>query len=112
MKRILGLALICAMTVGTVTGCSPVVIEDTETSETTAEKPASPKDDYYIYVNEDRLKNAVFKYGETTAAEAFDQDMIDEQIETLINDTVAGSGYAKGSCYSAARGSLRQAAQI
>lgn len=97
MKRILGLALICAMTVGTVTGCSPVVIEDTETSETTAEKPASPKDDYYRYVNEDRLKNAVFKYGETSAAEAFDQDMIDEQIETLINDTVAGSGYAKGS---------------
>ena len=97
MKRLIGIILICVMSLCLIPGCSPTIIESQETSETTAEKPASPKDDYYRYINEDTLKNAVFEYGSMTAAESFDQDLIDGQIETVIKDTVAGSGYEKGS---------------
>ena len=82
-----------------VTGCGatalPAVTEST--AETEELGPASPKDDFYRYINGERLNGAAFEYGSSTAQTAFDQQMIDDQIEEIIDDVVAGSGYAKGS---------------
>lgn len=99
MKRVLGIALVCSMICGTLTACGPAVIEipPEETTETTAEAPVRPQDDYYRYINGDRLKNAKFEPGESSAGDPFNMDQIDDQIEGIIKDTVAGSGYAKGS---------------
>ncbi len=97
MKRLIGITLVCVISLGLIPGCSPVVIEGQETSGTSEKAPASPKDDYYRYINEDRLKEAVFEYGELTAGSAFDQKMIGDQIESVILDTVSGAGYEKGS---------------
>ena len=99
MKRIAVVIVAAAMTLPVMTGCGAVTLPDTtESEETVAELgPASPKDDYFRYINEDRLKNAEFEYGAQTVEMAFDQEMIDDQIETIIDDVVAGSGYAAGS---------------
>ena len=97
MKRLIGVALICAMSLSLVTGCSPETVDITETSETTAGFSSRPQDDFYYYVNKDKLDNAVFKYGESYAADANDSSLVDGQIETIIKDVVAGSGYEKGS---------------
>ena len=97
MKRLIGIVLIGAMTVSMLSGCTQVVIESKETSETTEEAPVRPQDDYYRYINGDRLKNVEFEYGDTSAGSAFEMEQIDDQIEGIIKDTVAGSGYAKGS---------------
>lgn len=99
MKRAIGIALACSMICGILTACGPAVIEmpSEETTETTAEAPVRPQDDFYRYVNGEKLANAEFEYGESSAAGAFDDKIIDEQIECIIKDTVAGSGYEKGS---------------
>ena len=98
MKRIIGIVLICAMTAGMVTACAPtIVVPETEPTETTAEAAVRPQDDYYRYINGDRLKNAKFEPGESSAGDPFNMEQIDDQIEGIIKDTVAGSGYAKGS---------------
>ena len=98
MKRITGTVLLCALTLGAVTSCAPVVeYYEPQATETTEEVPARPQDDYYRYINEDELKNATFGYNESSASSAFNQKYINDQIETVIKDTVAGDGYAKGS---------------
>ena len=98
MKRITGTVLLCALTLGAVTSCAPVVeYYEPQVTETTEEVPARPQDDYYRYINEDELKNATFGYNESSAGSAFNQKYINDQIETVIKDTVAGDGYAKGS---------------
>ena len=97
MKRLIGIVLTGAMAVSMLSGCTQVVIESKETSETTEEAPVRPQDDYYRYINGDKLKNAEFEYGDTSAGSAFEMEQIDDQIEGIIKDTVAGSGYAKGS---------------
>jgi predicted metalloendopeptidase len=98
MKRITGTVLLCALTLGAVTSCAPVVeYYEPQATETTEEVPARPQDDYYRYINEDELKNATFGYNESSAGSAFNQKYINDQIETVIKDTVAGDGYAKGS---------------
>ena len=99
MKKIAVVIVAATMVLPVMTGCGAVTVPETsETEETVAELgPASPKDDFYRYVNEDRLKNAEFEYGMTTVEMAFDQKMIDDQIETIIDDVVAGNGYAAGS---------------
>ena len=97
MKRLIGVALICAMSLSLVTGCSPETVDITETSETTAGFSSRPQDDFYYYVNKDALENAVFEYGASYAADANDSSLVDGQIETIIKDVVAGSGYEKGS---------------
>ena len=98
MKRLIGIVLICAMTTGVVTACAPAIeIPESETSETTEEGPVRPQDDYYKYINGDTLANAEFEYGENSAASSFDISVVDDQIESIIQDTVSGTGYEKGS---------------
>ena len=97
MKRVAAICMVSAMTLGALAGCSMPAV--TETSETTvaALPPARLEDDYYRFINEERFNNAEFEYGMQSIEFAFDQDMIDDQIEKVIKDVVAGSGYAKGS---------------
>lgn len=105
MRRIKGLAVLCAAAaaMGAVAGCSvtvtePSASEASETQETYViqQGPYRPQDDYYMYVNEEALANAVFEYGDYEAGTAFDEDLVDERIEGIINDVVAGSGYEYG----------------
>ena len=98
MKRLIGIVLICAMTMGIVTACAPVIeVPETETAKTTAEGPVRPQDDYYRYINGERLANAEFEYGAETAESSFDISIVDDQVESVIKDTVAGTGYEIGS---------------
>ncbi len=98
MKRLIGVALICAMSVSLVTGCSPETVSTVEPTETTGEMFSSrPQDDYYYSVNKERLDNAVFEYGAATAAGASDPAIVNDQLETIIKDVAAGSDYEKGS---------------
>ena len=98
MKRLIGIVLICAMTMGVVTACAPAIeVPETEPAETTAEGPVRPQDDYYRYINGERLANAEFEYGAQNAESSFDIKVVDDQVESVIKDTVAGTGYEKGS---------------
>lgn len=97
MKKFIGVALIGAMAISLITGCSPSTPAGTRTSETTKQAEARPQDDYYRYINEERLRNAKFVYGEASAGSAFDSSDTDEKIETIIKDVVKGSGYEPGS---------------
>ena len=99
MKKLAVVIVAAAMILPVMTGCGAVTMpEVTESEETVAELgPASPRDDFYRYINEDRLKNAEFEYGAQTVEMAFNQELIDDQIEMIIDDVVAGSGYAAGS---------------
>ncbi len=99
MKKFAVTSLAAAMVLSiVVTGCGAPLPEVTESTETVPELgPASPKDDFYRYVNEERFEDVEFEYGTSTARAAFDQKMIDDQIEEIIDDVVAGSGYEKGS---------------
>ena len=96
MKKLIGAVLIGTMAVSLMTGCSPSGPAVTRTTETTKQAEARPQDDYYRYINEERLKNAKFEYGATEAGSAFDSKLVDEQIETVIKDVVKGSGYEAG----------------
>ena len=97
MKRLIGVALICAMSVSLVTGCSPDIAVTNVPEETVKSFSDRPQDDYYYYVNKVSLENAVFENGSTRAAEAFDDSKINEQLDLIIKEVVAGSGYEKGS---------------
>ena len=97
MKKLIGAVLIGAMAISLMTGCSPAASDKTGTSETTKEAEARPQDDYYRYINEARLKNVKFKYGAATAGSAFDPTLVNEQVDTVIKDVIAGSGYEAGS---------------
>ena len=96
MKRLIGVILIGAMAMSLMTGCKPAN-DPAGTSETTKTAEARPQDDYYRFINEERLRNAKFDYGEGVAGSAFDVDLVDKQLETVIKDVVAGSGYEAGS---------------
>ena len=98
MKKFAVTSLAAAMVLSiVVTGCGTPLPVVTESPESVPELgPASPKDDFYRYVNEERFKDVEFEYGTSVAREAFDQQMIDDQIEAIIDDVVAGSGYEKG----------------
>lgn len=97
MKRLVGIALVLAMSVSLMTGCSPEQVETIEPSEVKTGLSSRPQDDYYYYVNKDRLDNAVFEYGASSAANALDSSLVDDQIKGIIKEVVAGSGYEKGS---------------
>ena len=96
MKRLIGVILTGAMALSMMTGCKPSD-NPAGTSETTKTAEARPQDDYYRFINEERLKNAKFDYGAGVAGSAFDVDLVDKQVETVIKDVVAGSGYEAGS---------------
>lgn len=96
MKRLIGVILACVMALSLMTGCSPAK-NPVGTSETTKTAEARPQDDYYRFINEERLKNAKFDYGAGYAGSAFDSTLINKQVETVIKDVIAGSGYEAGS---------------
>ena len=102
MRRIKGLAVLCAAlaALGAVSGCAVSVTEpsvsETEQTQIVQQGPYRPQDDYYMYVNEEALANAVFDYGDIQAGAAFDDDLVQERVEGIINDVAAGSGYEYG----------------
>ena len=97
MKRLVGIALVLAMSVSLMTGCTPDQVETIESTEVKSVLSSRPQDDYYYYVNKDRLDNAVFEYGANSAAYALDSSLVNDQIKGIIKEVVAGSGYEKGS---------------
>ena len=97
MKKLIGAALICAMTASLITGCTPSDVGTVETSETAKWMSGRPQDDFYYYANRDKLDNAEFEYGSAFAADAFDDSLIVERLENIVKDVAAGSGYEKGS---------------
>ena len=104
MKRIIAAVLLCSViagaTAGALTGCTtdiPELPEESTTPTETEQEPVRPQDDYYRYINGEKLANATFEYGENTAAAAFDNKIIDEEVEGIIKDVLTGSGYSKGS---------------
>lgn len=103
MRRFKGLAALLAVSVllGAEAGCSkpssdPGLVIDTEETEAVSEEPVRPQDDFYRYVNGDTLEDAEFAYGHTVAADANDDSAVREDLAGIINDVVAGSGYAEG----------------
>lgn len=100
MKRVAAAVMTAAMVLPVLTGCGvQMEMPDAETSETTVKElgEANLKDDYFRYVNQDRFDISKIKYGEISYDLAFNTDLIDDQIESVIDDVVAGSGYAAGS---------------
>lgn len=95
MRKVIALVLLSAMAM---TSCA-IVEENVTPSKPsqTEETSARPQDDYYRFINEDFLKTVKFKYKANTAGEAFDQDMIEDEIGQIIDDVAKGSGYDKGS---------------
>lgn len=98
MKRVAAMIVAVAMATPLVTGCGATVITPS-TSETTVKElgPARAQDDYYRFINEEYLKNTKIKYGEDISQLAFNDEPIQKQVEKVIDDCAAGSGYAKGS---------------
>ena len=97
MKKLIGAALICAMTASLISGCTPSNVVTVESSETAKWMSGRPQDDFYYYANRDKLDNAEFEYGAGYAANAFDNSLIEERLDNIVKDVVAGSGYEKGS---------------
>ena len=100
MKRIAGITLTAAMLLSAVTGCTALTDQaatDPSESEVTDLGPARPQDDFYRYVNQETLDNAEFEYGSVVAGQAFRSEMINDQLEGIVGDVIAGSGYEAGS---------------
>ena len=97
MKKLIGAALICAMTASLISGCTPSEAGTVESSETAKWMSGRPQDDFYYYANKDKLDNAEFEYGSAYAVDAFDNSLIIERLENIVKDIAAGSGYEKGS---------------
>ena len=97
MKKLIGAALICAMTASLISGCAPAGVETAESSEAPKWMSGRPQDDFYYYANKETLDNAVFEYGEGYAADAFDSKPVEDRLDVIIKDVIAGSGYEKGS---------------
>ena len=102
MGKIKGLAVLCAVAtaMGAVSGCTVTVTEpsvsETQETQVIQQGPYRPQDDFYMYVNEEALANAVFEYGDYQAGTAFDDKLVNDRLEGIINDVVAGSGYEYG----------------
>lgn len=98
MKMRKGIAAICAAAF-LLSGCSgssgtvqtePVETQPVETG------PVRPQDDYYRYVNGELLEDSEFSYGHTVTADSNDDSAVREVLGDIIDEVVAGSGYAEG----------------
>lgn len=100
MRRLLGLILAGSMALGA-SGCMAVKKIESRPpqygTEEATDAEVRPQDDYYYFINKERVDNAQFKYGENTAATSFDDSIVEEQIKGIIRETVSGEGYVKGS---------------
>ena len=99
MKKLAAIVVAACMAIPALTGCSEVVVPDASTSETTVKEsaPARAQDDYFRFVNKDNFDKSRIKYGEGGYELAFDDELMKNQVETVIKDCIAGNGYAKGS---------------
>lgn len=99
MKRLAGLTLTAAVMLSSVAGCTAMAGLPTEVTESSVTElgEARPQDDFYRYVNQEALANAEFEYGDTSAGSSFDPAIITEELEGIVQDVVAGSGYEEGS---------------
>ena len=100
MKKFVCLSVAGVMCLSFVTGCGTLPdtgAAGTEESVAAELGEARPQDDYYRYINQETLENTEFEYGAQTMMTAFTTDLIDDQIEEVINDVAAGSGYVPGS---------------
>ena len=100
MKKVVAIVITAAMTVPLLNGCTAVVDEPmASTTETTVKElgPARAEDDYFRFVNQERFNTTEIKYGDVSYDYAFNTELIDDQIEAVIDDVAAGSGYVKGS---------------
>lgn len=94
-------ALLCATSITVFSGCGAAITEmpeGTGDEEQTAVIPdhIRAQDDFFGYVNLETLRNAEFKYGESVAGSAFDQNLIEDQVKSVINDVISGNGYPVG----------------
>ena len=94
-------ALLCAASITVFSGCGAAITEmpeGTGDEEQTAVIPdhIRAQDDFFGYVNLETLRNAEFKYGESVAGSAFDQNLIEDQVKSVINDVISGNGYPVG----------------
>lgn len=98
MKKIAAAVMTAAMVLPVLTGCG-AVITTPETAETTVKEldPARAQDDYYRFINQERFDTAEFEYGDQSVEMAFDNKLIEKQINGIIEEVIAGDGYAKGS---------------
>ena len=78
MKRIIAAVLLCSViagaTAGALTGCTtdiPELPEESTTPTETEQEPVRPQDDYYRYINGEKLANATFEYGGRRSLEFF-----------------------------------------
>ncbi|MBO4474879.1 MAG: M13 family metallopeptidase [Clostridiales bacterium] len=81
-------------------GCVKVErIEPTGPTQTTATAPAEvrPQDDYYYYINKDSVDHATFVYGTSTAADAFDDLIVQNQVKDIVREVLRGTDYEAGS---------------
>ena len=98
MKKVAVITVTAAMLAGIVTGCTPAEIEPSESETSVVELgPARAQDDYYRFINQERFDTAEFEYGSDSVEMAFDSELIEDQINGIIEDVIAGDGYAKGS---------------
>ena len=66
-------------------------------NEAAADVPVDPKEDFYRYVNGDKLARAQFEYGSSVYQGAFDSSIVEDQVKDIIRDVVSKGGYEKGS---------------
>ncbi|MBR3246962.1 MAG: M13 family metallopeptidase [Clostridiales bacterium] len=99
MKKMTAAVMAAVMVLPVLTGCGAAVIPSESSEETTVKElgPARAQDDYYRFINQERFDTAEFEYGEQSVEMAFDSKLIEEELNGIIEDVIAGDGYAKGS---------------
>ena len=98
MKKRKAAAAFCAAVL-LFTGCSggaDTVSDGTEETVPEESGPVRAQDDFYRYVNGEYLENAEFEYGYQATASGLNAVDVGEQVEDIVREIVAGSGYAEG----------------
>lgn len=98
MRKKIGIMLCISMAIGMLSGCGITMdIPEEQESEVIELPPARAQDDYYRFINEERLANAEFEYGAMAAGSGFDTKLVENQVKDIIREVAAGSGYEAGS---------------
>ena len=98
MRKKIGIMLCISLVLGALGGCGlNMELPEEQESEVTELPPARAHDDFFRFINEERLANAEFEYGSTAAGAGFDSELVENQVKDIIREVVAGSGYEAGS---------------
>ena len=99
MKRIAITFIASVMAAAVLTGCGAASVPTESSDETEVKElpPARAQDDYYRFINQDRFDTAEFEYGDMSVETAFRSKLINDQVKEIIDEVVAGNGYAEGS---------------